>query len=106
MFQPVEGLLQLTALGAAWLHGCLGLRGWLRLKPWYASAGPYLFAAALLVPTLAFLGTVTGGREVARLYRQAGWYDQVAATIHFADAGQLASQLPGRQGLPVPTAAP
>ena len=90
VFQPVEGLLQLTALGAAWLHGCLGLRGWLRLKPWYASAGPYLFAAALLVPTLAFLGTVTGGREVARLYRQAGWYDQVAATIHFADAGQLA----------------
>src|SRR5690348_3260075 len=31
--QPQEGLLQLTALAAAWLHGCLGLRGWLRLKP-------------------------------------------------------------------------
>jgi adenylate cyclase len=97
VFQPQEGLLQLTALAAAWLHGCLGLRGWLRLKPWYPSAEPYLFATALLVPTLALLGTVTAGREVAGLYRQAGWYDQAAAIIHFADARQLASLYEARR---------
>src|SRR5205823_4431996 len=97
VFQPMEGLLQLTALGAAWLHGCLGLRGWLRLKPWYAGAQPYLFAGALLVPTLAFLGTVTAGREVAALYRQPGWYDRVAADIHFARPSQVASLYDARR---------
>ncbi len=91
VFQPMEGLLQLTALVVAWLHGCIGLRGWLRLKPWYPTAQPYLFAGALLLPTLAVLGTVAAGREVAALYLQPGWYDRVVAVIHFADASQLAS---------------
>jgi len=90
VFLPLEGLLQMTALLAAWLHGCIGLRGWLRLYPWYPRVQYWLFAAALLVPVLAILGTVAAGREVAALYRQPGWYDSVAATVHFADATQLA----------------
>jgi adenylate cyclase len=91
VFLPMEGLLQLAALVAAWLHGCIGLRGWLRLKPWYPAAQPYLFAGALLLPTLAILGTAAAGREVATLYLQPGWYNQVAASVHFADPQQLAS---------------
>jgi adenylate cyclase len=97
VFLPMEGLLQLTALVAAWLHGCIGLRGWLRLKPWYPEAEPYLFAGALLVPTLAILGTVAAGREVAELYKQPGWYDQVAASVHFATPVQLASLYEARR---------
>jgi len=97
VFLPMEGLLQMTALVAAWLHGCIGLRGWLRLKPWYPKAQPYLFAGALLVPVLAILGTITAGREVAILYKQPGWYEQIAATVHFADAAQLASLYAARR---------
>src|SRR5262249_46375266 len=91
VFLPMEGLLQMTALVAAWLHGCIGLRGWLRLKPWYPRAQPWLFAAALLIPTLSLPGTVAAGREVAYLYRQPGWYDHLAATVHFASQDQLAA---------------
>ncbi len=91
VFQPMEGLLQLTALLVAWLHGCIGLRGWLRLKRWYPAGQPYLFGAALLLPTFAVLGTIAAGREVAALYLQPGWYDRTAAVVHFADASQLAS---------------
>jgi len=89
VFSPGEGLLQVLALLAAWLHGCLGLRGWLRLKSWYPAAQPYLFAAALLLPVLALLGFVQAGREVAYLYREPGWFQQVAVpTLHFASPAQ------------------
>jgi adenylate cyclase len=97
VFQPMEGVLQLTALLVAWLHGCIGLRGWLRLKPWYPKAQPYLFGAALLLPTFAILGTVTAAREVEVLYAQPGWYDNAAANIHFANADQLASLYAARR---------
>ena len=33
VFQPWEGVIQVSAFLAAWIHGCLGLRGWMRLKP-------------------------------------------------------------------------
>ncbi len=90
VFFPMEGLLQMTALIVAWVHGCIGLRNWLRLKPWYADAQYWLFAGALLVPVLSILGTVAAGREVATLYQQPGWYQAAVASIHFATPQQLA----------------
>jgi adenylate cyclase len=90
VFSPVEGWLQVAALVAAWLHGCIGLRGWLRLKPWYPAAEPYLFAAVLLIPVLALLGFVQAGREVAELYRQPGWFEQASTVIRFPTAEQAA----------------
>lgn len=49
---------------ASWIHGCIGLGFWLRMKPFYAWAAPYLFAAAILLPALAMLGVYQGGRAV------------------------------------------
>jgi adenylate cyclase len=97
VFSPAEGWLQMAALLAAWLHGCIGLRGWLRLKPWYSKAQPYLFAAALLIPVLALLGFIQAGRAVAELYRQPGWFDQAAAVIHFPTPEQAARLYDGRR---------
>jgi adenylate cyclase len=48
----------------SWVHGCIGLYFWLRMKAFYQSAAPYLLAAAVLVPTLAMLGLYQGGRSV------------------------------------------
>ena len=98
VFYPMEGVIQIAALGAAWLHGCIGLRGWLRLKPWYGQAQPYLFAAALLIPILAFLGFVEAGREVDYLYREPGWFAEAQARIHFATQAQAASLYAARRG--------
>jgi adenylate cyclase len=61
---PLFGVLQALLLLAAWTHAMIGLRYWLRLKPWYERAQPILFAAALLVPVLALLGYAEGGREI------------------------------------------
>lgn len=48
----------------AWVHGCIGIYFWLRLKPFFTRAAPYLLAAAVLIPTLALLGIYQGGRSV------------------------------------------
>jgi adenylate cyclase len=53
-----------AVLVIAWVHGCIGLHFWLRLKRSYARAAPYLLAAAILIPTLALLGLYQAGRTV------------------------------------------
>ncbi len=53
-----------TALLVAWLHGCIGLTFWLRIKPLFKRAAPVLLALAVLVPTLALLGIYQGGRSI------------------------------------------
>jgi adenylate cyclase len=65
MGPPSRLWLTTAVLLVAWLHGCVGLHFWLRMKPFYARAAPYLFAAALLVPTTALLGIYQAGRTVA-----------------------------------------
>ena len=74
---PTRGVLQLTVLVVAWVHAVIGLRFWLRLKPWYPRWQPLLYAYALLLPTLAILGYFEGGREVAALAQNPGWVDTV-----------------------------
>jgi adenylate cyclase len=75
---PWRGALQLVVLLVAWGHAVIGLRFWLRLKPWYDRWQPILFAVALLLPTLAILGVVEGGREVATLAHDPAWLAQNA----------------------------
>ena len=59
--------LQISAvLTIAWVHGCIGLYFWLRMKAWFKLAAPWLLAAAVLVPTLALLGFYQAGRDRAR----------------------------------------
>ena len=53
-----------AVLLVAWIHGCIGLYFWLRMKAFYQVAAPYLLAAAVLLPTLAMLGLYQGGRSV------------------------------------------
>lgn len=49
---------QMLLVLAAWLHVCIGIHFWLRLRPWYRSWVPVLYAAALLVPVLAVLASM------------------------------------------------
>lgn len=64
--QPEQALIQGALLLGAWIHACLGLNAWARIKPWFPRARPALVAAALLIPALAFSGFLAGGQE-ARL---------------------------------------
>ena len=84
-FLPEKGALQSVLLVIAWLHGCMGLHFWLRLQSWYAHALPYLFAAVLLLPTLALLGFANAGQTIALLARDGDWVAATLAELHFPD---------------------
>jgi adenylate cyclase len=61
---PLKMWLMYAVMIIAWVHGCIGLYFWLRMKAFYRTAAPFLLAAAVLVPTLAILGLYQGGRNV------------------------------------------
>jgi adenylate cyclase len=85
VFQPASGLQQTAVLVVAWLHGCIGLHFWLRLKSWYARWLPFAYGGALLVPVVGLLGFVAGGREVARLAADEAWMERARTQIGFPD---------------------
>ena len=62
---PIFGLpRQFLLMIFVWIHGCIGIRAWLRSKPWYADAVPALTALATLVPVLAILGFINAGLDM------------------------------------------
>jgi len=61
---PWLGVMQVVVLVVAWIHGCIGLHFWLRIRPWYQRRVAYFYAAALLVPIMALLGFAESSREV------------------------------------------
>ena len=75
---PLHGAMQLVVLVIAWVHAVIGLRFWLRLKPWYERWQPLLFAFALLLPTLAILGFFEAGRQVMTLAEDPAWVAELA----------------------------
>ena len=86
---PAIGTAQAVQLVVIWLHGCIGLYIWLRLKPWYAQFAPFLLSAAVLIPVLALLGFSHAGQEITRLAQQPGWLEQ---TLNTVQAPSLAQQ--------------
>ncbi len=70
---PALGTLQVGALVVAWVHGSIGVYFWLRLKPFFAHAAPFLLTAAVLLPTLALLGYYQSGRTILTLSALPEW---------------------------------
>ncbi len=75
---PLRGALQFAVLLIAWVHAMIGLWFWLRLKRWYPRWQPILYAFALLLPTLAILGVLEAGRQVAAMAEDPAWVAQHA----------------------------
>ena len=61
---PDVAIAQSLFLVAVWTHGVIGLRLWLREKPWYPRLAPLLLALALLVPALATAGWIEAARRL------------------------------------------
>src|SRR6202050_3152517 len=70
---PYKMWLMYAVLLVAWVHGCIGLYFWLRMKAFYKRAAPFLLAAAVLIPTVAMLGLYQGGRSVVEDSDTAEW---------------------------------
>jgi adenylate cyclase len=92
---PDQGWKMMCLIGVVWLHGCIGVHYWARLFPTYRRLQPYLLAVAVLLPTLAFTGYASAGREVAQL-READpeWTERLSIAI--GSPGEAASAFVAR----------
>ena len=81
---PWMVLKQVALVLVVWGHLVVGLHFWLRLKPWYAKATPYLYPLAILLPVLATLGFLRAGLEVMEQSVVPGWVDGVFADFQAA----------------------
>jgi adenylate cyclase len=70
---PELGVQQVTVLIVAWVHGCIGVYLWLRLKPFFPRAMPFLLCGAIILPLLALLGFFQAGRIVLALVQSEDW---------------------------------
>ena len=72
----------------AWVHGCIGLHFWLRMKAFYARSAPYLLAAAVLIPSLAILGIYQAGRSVIDDSAEPQWKAENLSERHVGTIAQ------------------
>lgn len=82
---PWRGWVQALALIIIWVHACVGLHNWLKLKPLYQSLFHIAFAAAVILPTLALAGYVSAGIQVQSL-ADPMWILQILAKAKFDPA--------------------
>jgi adenylate cyclase len=73
VFSPLLGALQAILLLIVWIHGCLGVHFWLRLKPFYPRVKELLLSIAVLLPTLALLGYYQGGQRTLLSVQDPAW---------------------------------
>ncbi len=66
LLSPWLGVLQAAAVLTVWIHACIGVHFWLRIKPWYAGWNALFIGVGLLLPTLALSGYITAGNQVLR----------------------------------------
>lgn len=76
LVRPHVMWIQFTLMVVAWTHACIGLYFWLRMKPMFNWAAPYLLAGAVLLPPLSMLGVYQGAREVTQLLARPEWRAQ------------------------------
>ncbi|MDP6567485.1 MAG: adenylate/guanylate cyclase domain-containing protein [Alphaproteobacteria bacterium] len=81
VFLPDNIVLLPLGLLVVWSHGCIGLHQWLRLRPWYLKAKPWLFATALLLPALALMGFTGVGKQLVLLARDQDWLRDAVASF-------------------------
>ncbi|MEP2455715.1 adenylate/guanylate cyclase domain-containing protein, partial [Roseibium sp.] len=61
---PNHAFLQSSLLIIVWLHGCIGLHYWLRMKSWYAAVRAPLLLLAVMTPLLALTGWISAARRL------------------------------------------
>jgi adenylate cyclase len=58
------GIRQIALFSVAWLHACIGIYLWLRVKRHFHRFAPFLLVIAVLLPATALLGVFQGARQV------------------------------------------
>lgn len=84
--QPGQGVLQGLGMTVAWIHGCIGIHYWLRLRPWYPSYR-FLFATcAIAILCLSGSGFIAAGIESIILAQESVWVRESFETMGMPSA--------------------
>jgi adenylate cyclase len=73
-----------------WIHACIGIHFAWRLRPWYSTWLPVLYAVALLVPAAGIGGAAVALRDFAELARQPQYLADMFERVHAPDAAGVA----------------
>ncbi|MBB4304452.1 adenylate cyclase [Rhodobium orientis] len=73
---PGSVAAQSVLLLIVWTHGCIGIHFWLRIRPWYSRAFPYLLSLAVAIPALAMWGWIDAARRLWLLGQNTGYLTQ------------------------------
>jgi len=79
--QPWLAWRQVTVVIIVWLHMTLGLHYWLRIKPWYPAAVPYLYPAAVMIPVLALLSLWRNGLALEPVLASPTWVQRTLGPL-------------------------
>jgi adenylate cyclase len=79
---PLLGALQAVLLLIVWIHGCLGIHFWLRLKPFYPRVKGPLLSIAVLLPAVALLGYYQGGERTLEAVKDPAWLARTMTPEH------------------------
>ncbi len=74
-----------------WLHACIGLHFAWRLRPWYRTWLPVLYAFALLIPIAGIGGAGIALRDVAELAQRPGFLQELFVRVRVPTADQIAT---------------
>jgi adenylate cyclase len=96
VFSPLLGALQAILLLIVWIHGCLGVHFWLRLKPFYPRVKDLLLSIAVLLPALALLGYYQGGQRTRLSVQDPAWLARNFSPEHDGTPAQNAVLLDER----------
>lgn len=97
VFRPHIMWMMLAVMIVSWVHGCIGIYFWLRMKPVFKKISSLLLALAVILPTLALLGLYQGGRTVVRASASPEWqadnlsHDKVGTGAQQATLDQIIS---------------
>lgn len=76
---------------AVWLHACIGLHFAWRLRPWYQTWLPVLYAVALLVPAASLAGAAIALRDVAELAKTPGFLADLFQRVNVPSNADVAT---------------
>jgi adenylate cyclase len=88
--RPEYGVRQAVFLVFAWIHGCIALHCYLKLKSWYPRFVIQVMAIALLLPVLALIGFSQAGQEVHRFAQDSGWLTLLLESSNAPDPSESA----------------
>ena len=81
---PWQNARQCALVIVVWLHACIGVHFWWRLKPWYPRVMPWLYALALLLPAMALAGAGVALGSVLMLLEDPAKMKAAIAAVHLS----------------------